>query len=68
MTKKKSFFVGTIAAAIGIIILGADRIFVSANDTSDIASIFSIYTIIALVILVAVAIWFYVNSFRKDDE
>ena len=67
MSKRNSFLVGTIVAAIGVILLGVDRLFVSANDTADIASIFSIYTIIALVLLAAVAIWFYIISFRKDD-
>lgn len=51
-------------AAIGVIILGADKIIASANTNTNFFESFSVVTIIALVILLISGIWLFWVSFQ----
>lgn len=50
-------------SAIGVILLGVDKLFVSADSNISFAKSFTVLTIIGLVFLMAAAIWFYKMSF-----
>lgn len=58
MKKSVKFTIGLVILLVGIILLGADRIFVSADNASYGQSLTAI-TIIALIFFLAGAIWFF---------
>lgn len=63
MKKRTNFYVGLGMSAIGVILLGVDKLFVSADSNISFAKSFTVLTIIGLVFLMAAAIWFYKMSF-----
>jgi hypothetical protein len=50
-------------ASVGVILLGVDKLFVSADSNVSFAKSFTVLTILGLVFLMAAAIWFYKMSF-----
>lgn len=62
--KKRNFSIGLIMAATGVILLGVDKVFVSANSNTSFTQSFTTLTIIALVILLAAGTWLYWISFK----
>ncbi len=62
MKKSTKSIIGIVLLIIGVILLGADRIFVSA-DTGTFGQSMTVVTIIALVFFLAGAIWFFKTVF-----
>ncbi len=62
--KKKNFSIGLIMAALGVILLGVDKLLVSANSSSNLFQSFSVVTIIALFVILLAVIWLFWMSFQ----
>jgi len=62
MKKSVKSTIGIAILLVGIILLGADRIFVSANS-SGYGQSMTVVTIIALVFFLIGAIWFFMSVF-----
>ena len=63
MKKRTNVYVGLGMTAIGVILLGVDKLFVSADSNISFAKSFTVLTIIGLVFLMAAAIWLYKFAF-----
>jgi len=63
MKIRTSLYVGVSLASVGVIMLGVDKLFVSADSNVSFAKSFTVLTILGLVFLMAAAIWFYKMSF-----
>jgi len=63
MNKRTRFYIGLSLSGLGVILLGADKLFASADANVSFAKSFTVLTIIGLVLLMAAAIWFYKMSF-----
>lgn len=62
MKKSVKSTIGIIILLVGVILLGADRIFVSA-DTGGYGQSMTVVTIVALVFFLVGAIWFFKEVF-----
>lgn len=62
--KKRGLSIGLIAAAVGVVMLGADKLLISANSSANFFQSFSVVTIIALVILLGAGAWLFWISFQ----
>lgn len=63
MQKSSKITIGLGLLGIGILLLGTDRIFVSA-DTAGFISSFNVLTVIALLFFLVGAIWLYKVAFK----
>lgn len=63
MSKRTNLYLGIGMASVGVILLGVDKLFVSADSNVSFAKSFTVLTILGLVFLMAAAIWFYKMSF-----
>lgn len=62
MKKRYKFTIGLIILAVGVLLLGADRLFVSANNASFGQSM-TVLTIVALFFFLVGAIWLFRTTF-----
>lgn len=65
---RTNFTVGLFLTALGIGMLGADRIWASADSDTGYGQKMTIFTIIALAILAIAIIWFFISTRRKKTE
>lgn len=61
--RRKNFTIGLIIAAIGVILLGADKI-VSASSNTSFTQSFSIITVASLIILAIAVVWLFFFSLK----
>jgi hypothetical protein len=64
MSKKRTkVYIGFFTALAGVLVLGIDKIFVSADSSVVYAKSFTVLTIIGVILLMAAAIWLYKFAF-----
>lgn len=67
MNERTRFISGLVIAAVGIVILGSDRLSVSADSATFLGQSTSIYTIVGLSILFIALVWFVAFRPRKTE-
>lgn len=64
MKKKRQFTVGLISLGIGVILLGADRLFVSADNAGSYGASMTVLTVISLFFFLVGAIYLFRITFE----
>lgn len=68
MSERTRFLTGLAIGAIGITILGADRLSVSADSTTFLGNNTSIFTLIGLIIVFIAFVWFVAFRPKKKEQ
>ena len=67
MSERTRFISGLVIAAVGVVILGSDRLVATADSATFLGQKTSVFTIVGLVVLFIALVWFIAFRPRKTE-